>query len=85
MADFAKSAGLPVIHENCPACFEEPKKRARVKKILSKEVMLYPQLYDNIRKAILPLMHDEATAIMRCLSKEVEERTRKQQENGPLF
>ena len=85
MVDFAKSAGLPVINENCPACFKEPKKRARVKKLLSNEVMLYPQLYDNIRKAILPLMNDEATAIMRCLSKEVEERTRKQQENGPLF
>jgi hypothetical protein len=38
-------------------------------------------LYDNIRKAILPLMHDESTAIMRCLSEEVEERTRKQQGN----
>jgi hypothetical protein len=32
----------------------------------------------------LPLMHDEATAIMRCLSEEVEERTRKQQGNGAL-
>jgi hypothetical protein len=79
MVDFAKSAGLPVINENCPACFKEPKKRARVKKLLSNEVMLYPQLYDNIRKAILPLMHDEVTAIMRCLSEEFEERTRKQQ------
>ena len=27
---FARDAGLPVINENCPACFEEPKERARV-------------------------------------------------------
>ena len=24
--DFAKAAALPVINENCPACFEEPRK-----------------------------------------------------------
>lgn len=29
MTDFAKSQQLPVINENCPACFEEPKERAR--------------------------------------------------------
>jgi hypothetical protein len=40
------------------------------------------QLYDNIRKAILPLMHEEATAVMRCLSEEVEKRSRKQQGNN---
>ena len=26
---FAKLASLPIIHENCPACFEAPKERAR--------------------------------------------------------
>jgi len=29
MTDFAKNVKLPVINENCPACFEEPKERAR--------------------------------------------------------
>lgn len=29
MTDFAKSNNLPIINENCPACFEEPKERAR--------------------------------------------------------
>lgn len=29
MTDFAKANNLPVINENCPACFEEPKERAR--------------------------------------------------------
>lgn len=30
--DFARTNRLPVINENCPACFEEPKERHRVKK-----------------------------------------------------
>ncbi|EEC43307.1 predicted protein, partial [Phaeodactylum tricornutum CCAP 1055/1] len=30
MTEFARSANLPVINENCPACFEEPKERARI-------------------------------------------------------
>ena len=64
MTDFAKSANLPVINENCPACFEEPKERARVKKLLSREETVYPNFYDNIRRSILPVMHDDATAIM---------------------
>ena len=25
MKDFAKANRLPVVNENCPACFEEPK------------------------------------------------------------
>ena len=42
MTEFATSANLPIINENCPACFEEPKERARMKKLLSKEETLYP-------------------------------------------
>jgi len=34
--EFAKQAGLPIINENCPACFEEPKERHRVKKMLAR-------------------------------------------------
>ncbi|CAM9992906.1 unnamed protein product, partial [Heterosigma akashiwo] len=33
---FARQARLPVINENCPACFEQPKERARVKQMLAK-------------------------------------------------
>lgn len=38
MTDFAKASNLPVINENCPACFEEPKERARIKKLLARYV-----------------------------------------------
>jgi len=65
MTEFAKSANFPVINENCPACFEEPKERARMKKLLSREETLYPNLYDHIRRALIPILHDDSTAIMR--------------------
>jgi tRNA(Ile)-lysidine synthase TilS/MesJ len=70
MTEFAKSANLPVINENCPACFEEPKERARVKKLLSREETLYPNLYDHIRRALIPIMHDDSTSIIRCYLEE---------------
>jgi hypothetical protein len=47
--DFAKSANLPVINENCPACFEEPKERARIKEMLAREESLFPAMFNNIR------------------------------------
>lgn len=65
MTEFAKSANLPVINENCPACFEEPKERARVKKLLSREESLFPNFFDNIRRSLIPLMHSDSTAILR--------------------
>ena len=78
MTDFAKSANLPIINENCPACFEEPKERARMKKLLSREETLYPTFYDNIRRSILPLMHEDATAILRCYTEETVAKSRKE-------
>merc|ERR1711916_143863 len=40
--DFAYSANLPVIAENCPGCFEAPVQRARIKKLLASQEMLFP-------------------------------------------
>ncbi|KAL3916789.1 MAG: hypothetical protein SGILL_005020 [Bacillariaceae sp.] len=77
MTEFARSANLPIINENCPACFEEPKERARMKKLLSKEETLYPNFYDNIKRAMIPLMHDDATAILRSYTEEVLAKSRK--------
>ena len=77
MTEFAKSANLPVINENCPACFEEPKERARVKKLLSREETLYPNLYDHIRRALIPVMHDDSTSIMRSYLEDTIAKSRK--------
>jgi selenocysteine lyase/cysteine desulfurase/tRNA(Ile)-lysidine synthase TilS/MesJ len=78
MTEFAKSANLPVINENCPACFEEPKERARIKKLLSREETLFPNFYDNIRRSLIPLMHEDATGILRCYTEEAVSKSRKE-------
>jgi tRNA(Ile)-lysidine synthase TilS/MesJ len=77
MTDFAKRTNLPVVNENCPACFEEPKERARVKKLLSREETLYPNFYDSIKRSLMPLMHEDATAILRCYTEEAITKSRK--------
>mmetsp|Transcript_23803 Transcript_23803/g.38751 ORF Transcript_23803/g.38751 Transcript_23803/m.38751 type:complete len:1335 (+) Transcript_23803:77-4081(+) len=77
MTEFAKANNLPVINENCPACFEEPKERARVKKLLAREETLYPNLYDHIRRALIPVMHDDSTSIMRSYTEAAIAKSRK--------
>ena len=82
MTAFAKEHNLPVINENCPACFEEPKERARIKKLLSREETLYPNIYDNIRRSLIPIMHDDSTAILRCYTEEAVSKSRRKKGNG---
>ena len=41
LTKFALENQLPIINENCPACFEEPKERARIKKLLAREEGLF--------------------------------------------
>lgn len=77
MTEFAKSKNLPVINENCPACFDEPKERARIKKLLGREETLYPNFYDNIRRSLIPLMHDDMASILRSYTEEAVARSRK--------
>ncbi|KDO22160.1 hypothetical protein SPRG_12658 [Saprolegnia parasitica CBS 223.65] len=64
LKDFAYAARLPVINENCPACFEEPKERERVKKMLFKEESLNPEMYNSFRRALLPLMDNDVYPVM---------------------
>ncbi|KAJ8607109.1 hypothetical protein CTAYLR_009153 [Chrysophaeum taylorii] len=67
-AAFAKAARLPVVNENCPACFEEPKERARVKKLLAKEEALFPNIYSSLRACLEPLMDDGVAAAIKRFS-----------------
>tara|TARA_B110000208_G_C11797544_1_gene440335 strand:+ start:2862 stop:3674 length:813 start_codon:yes stop_codon:yes gene_type:complete len=67
--DFAKAAKLPVINENCPACFESPKERARVKKMLEKEESRHPGLFDQLLRAMKPLMDSETAEMLANSSK----------------
>ncbi len=56
LRNFALEAHLPVIPENCPACFEAPKERHRIKQLLAQQELLYPCIYLNIKTSLLPLM-----------------------------
>ena len=54
--DFAVHAGLPVIHENCPACFSMPMQRFQMKGLLAEQEKLHPQLFANLLATMRPLM-----------------------------
>ena len=53
---FAESAGLPVISENCPACFDMPTQRFYFKQLLNNEEKSNPNVYKSLLSAMRPLM-----------------------------
>jgi len=72
--DFSYKAKLPVINENCPACFEAPQERRRIKKLLATEEANCPSIFSNMRRALVPLMDPE---VLDTLSKSTLEREAK--------
>ena len=54
--DFASRAGLPVIFENCPACFSMPMQRYQMKHLLAEQEKLHPKLFASLLTAMKPLM-----------------------------
>eukprot|EP01095_Lingulamoeba_sp_RSL-Kostka_P017249 TRINITY_DN8856_c2_g1_i1.p1 TRINITY_DN8856_c2_g1~~TRINITY_DN8856_c2_g1_i1.p1 ORF type:complete len:1221 (+),score=453.67 TRINITY_DN8856_c2_g1_i1:204-3866(+) len=56
LAKFAKEHALPVIPENCPACFKAPKERHRMKQLLAQQEHLFPNVINSLRAAIDPLI-----------------------------
>ncbi|XP_055926526.1 uncharacterized protein LOC129958245 isoform X2 [Argiope bruennichi] len=60
---FAEQKKLPVIPENCPACFEAPKERHRVKQLLAAQEIQFPNLYLSLRTAMHPLMAINVTGV----------------------
>jgi tRNA(Ile)-lysidine synthase TilS/MesJ len=56
LAEFARSAALPVIHDNCPACFRVPTERMRVKALLAGEEERDSRVFLSILSAMRPLM-----------------------------
>jgi tRNA(Ile)-lysidine synthase TilS/MesJ len=56
---YAILKGLPVIDENCPGCFEQPKERARIKVLLASQEQVFPDLYGRLLRAMMPLMAAE--------------------------
>lgn len=56
---FAESAGLPVIPDNCPACFSKPTEREHFKQLLREEERRNPHLFANLWRAMQPLIADD--------------------------
>lgn len=63
LRDFAEGRGLPIIPENCPACFDAPTERHRVKQLLAQQEILFPKLYLSLRTAMRPLMAIDRTGM----------------------
>ena len=61
--EFSERAQLPVITDNCPACFSAPKERHRIKLMLAQQENLFPGLFQSILKTIRPLMLTNITKL----------------------
>lgn len=58
LADFAKTADLPVIADSCPACFSMPTEREYFKHWLLSEEKRLPNLYRNLLSAMKPMLNE---------------------------
>jgi len=59
-ANFARDAELPVIFENCPACFEKPTERYHMKELLAGEEQRNKQLFSTLLTTMRPLIGKDA-------------------------
>jgi tRNA 2-thiocytidine biosynthesis protein TtcA len=55
-ADFAHSAGLPVIRDNCPACFRKPTQRWHMKQLLAAQEQGNKYLFKSLLSTMRPLL-----------------------------
>ncbi|VDL77980.1 unnamed protein product [Nippostrongylus brasiliensis] len=56
LRDFAESNRLPVVAENCPACFNQATERHRIKQLLAQQELIFPDLFNSLRSALRPLL-----------------------------
>ncbi len=56
LAKFANKQNLPVIIENCPACFSKPTQREHMKQLLAEQEALIPNIFGSLVSTLKPLM-----------------------------
>ena len=56
--DFATRAGLPVIMDNCPACFRMPSQRQHMKTLLAQQEAENPGLFPSLLSTMRPLFSE---------------------------
>jgi tRNA(Ile)-lysidine synthase TilS/MesJ len=54
--EMATKENLPLITDNCPACFSAPKERHRTKLMLAAQENMHPNIYQSILATMMPLM-----------------------------
>ena len=59
LADFSNSVNLPIIKDNCPACFEMPTQREHFKNLLLNEEKQNKNLYNNLLNAMKPILTND--------------------------
>jgi tRNA(Ile)-lysidine synthase TilS/MesJ len=57
-AAYAESSGLPVVPDSCPACFDSPTERERIKRLLAAEEAENPQVFQSMLRAMRPLLRE---------------------------
>jgi tRNA 2-thiocytidine biosynthesis protein TtcA len=62
---YASSIRLPIIPENCPACFTGPTERYKVKRLLATEAVGNPNLFNCLMRAMRPLMTSAGSKAVR--------------------
>jgi len=59
LAEFASNAKLPVIKDNCPACFGLPTQREAMKQLLAQQETAYPNTFKSLQTAMHSLLMPE--------------------------
>jgi len=59
MASYSHDAGLPVIADSCPACFDMPTQRQRMKNLLANEEKSNKGLFKSLLTTLKPIMDSD--------------------------
>ncbi len=76
LRSFADMTGLPVIRDNCPACFRMPTEREHMKQLLKTEESHNPKVFQALLSAIRPLMAEESALQVSKMASETKIRGR---------
>ncbi|MEK9575794.1 MAG: ATP-binding protein [Gammaproteobacteria bacterium] len=58
LREFSIQSKLPIINDNCPACFSKPTEREYFKRLLKEEEKRVPNLFKNLLNAMKPIMDE---------------------------
>jgi tRNA(Ile)-lysidine synthase TilS/MesJ len=58
LREFSIQSKLPIINDNCPACFSKPTERQYFKRLLKEEEKRVPNLFKNLLNAMKPIMDE---------------------------